>query len=167
MTPVGGSTVGLGVYSSYVPLDTYTAQATFGDVRRGITNHKASIDSSKFVRFLTQFQNLESSNTALLVFGNGDGGGGPLNKMLENLRRIRAAANVSRDIPVVHMGTSVEDFFLDVGRDTRHGETLPNWHGELYLEFHRGTYTSHGRLVCKLIAPQSNRPIVRFYQEGQ
>jgi alpha-mannosidase len=31
-------------------------------------------------------QNLESSETALLVFGNGDGGGGPLAKMLENVK---------------------------------------------------------------------------------
>lgn len=30
-------------------------------------------------------QNLESSSTALLVFGNGDGGGGPLAPMLENV----------------------------------------------------------------------------------
>jgi alpha-mannosidase len=30
-------------------------------------------------------KNLESSDTALLVFGNGDGGGGPLAKMLENV----------------------------------------------------------------------------------
>ena len=86
--------------------------------------------------------------------------------MLENLRRIRAAANVSRDIPVVHMGTSVEDFFLDVERDTKHGKTLPNWHGELYLEFHRGTYTSHGESAYKSISPQPNHPIFRFYQEG-
>lgn len=32
------------------------------------------------------FKNLESNDTALLVFGNGDGGGGPLPKMLENVR---------------------------------------------------------------------------------
>lgn len=121
---------GTQVLCHMTPVDTYTAQATFGDVQRGISNHK----------------NLESSNTALLVFGNGDGGGGPLNKMLENLRRIRAAANQSRDIPVVYMGASVEDFYRDLERDTNFGETLPTWHGELYLEFHRGTYTSHGSI---------------------
>lgn len=52
-------------------MDTYTAQATVGDVNKGLTNHK----------------NLESSDTALLVFGNGDGGGGPLPKMLENVSK--------------------------------------------------------------------------------
>ncbi|ELU38560.1 glycoside hydrolase family 38 protein [Rhizoctonia solani AG-1 IA] len=81
--------------------DTYTAQATTGDVRKAVTNHK----------------NLESSDMGLLVFGNGDGGGGPLAKMLENvspvrftriagvpahivgwLRRVRAAGNNSREL---------------------------------------------------------------------
>ncbi|EJD05282.1 glycoside hydrolase family 38 protein [Fomitiporia mediterranea MF3/22] len=121
---------GTQVLCHMTPVDTYTAQATVGDIRRGIVNHK----------------NLESNNTALLVFGNGDGGGGPLNKMLENLRRIRAAANESRELPVVNMGHSIEDFFRDVDKKTAHGKKLPAWHGELYLEFHRGTYTSHGSI---------------------
>jgi alpha-mannosidase len=42
------------------------------------------------------------------------------------------------------MGASVEEFFADIEDHTSHGKTLPNWNGELYLEFHRGTYTSHG-----------------------
>lgn len=36
-------------------------------------------------------QNLESSDVSLLVFGNGDGGGGPLEKMLENVSASREA----------------------------------------------------------------------------
>ncbi|KAF8583534.1 glycoside hydrolase family 38 protein [Ramaria rubella] len=121
---------GTPVLCHMTPVDTYTAQATVGDIRKGVTNHK----------------NLESSSTALLVFGNGDGGGGPLAPMLENLRRMRAAANNNRDLPVVSMGKSVDEFFRDLDTDTNHGNTLPNWHGELYLEFHRGTYTSHGSI---------------------
>lgn len=112
------------------PVDTYTAQATVGDVNKGITNHK----------------NLESDATALLVFGNGDGGGGALPKMLENLRRIRATTNEHRELPSVSMGSSVENFFKDIEEDSKEGKTLPVWKGELYLEFHRGTYTSHGSI---------------------
>jgi len=112
------------------PVDTYTAQATVGDVSRGLTNHK----------------NLESSDTALLAFGNGDGGGGPLATMLENLRRIRAVTNTHRELPPVSLGHSVEDFFDDIVKHSEEGKKLPNWHGELYLEFHRGTYTSHGSI---------------------
>ncbi|RXW22273.1 hypothetical protein EST38_g3570 [Candolleomyces aberdarensis] len=109
---------GTQVLCHMTPVETYTAQAT----------------------------NLESSDTALLVFGNGDGGGGPLNKMLENLRRIRAVTNTHRELPSVDMGHSVDDFFEDLEKTSNEGKKLPNWHGELYLEFHRGTYTSHGSI---------------------
>ncbi|KAG8215120.1 Aldehyde/histidinol dehydrogenase [Butyriboletus roseoflavus] len=112
------------------PVDTYTAQATVGDVNKGISNHK----------------NLESNDSALLVFGNGDGGGGALPKMLENLRRIRAVNNTHRELPPVSMGSTVEQFFEDIERDSKEGKTLPVWRGELYLEFHRGTYTSHSSI---------------------
>ncbi|KIJ61767.1 glycoside hydrolase family 38 protein [Hydnomerulius pinastri MD-312] len=112
------------------PVDTYTAQATVGEVNKGVTNHK----------------NLESNDTALLVFGNGDGGGGALPKMLENLRRIRAVTNTHRELPAVSMGSTVEQFFDDIEKDSKEGKTLPVWRGELYLEFHRGTYTSHGSI---------------------
>ncbi|KJA22158.1 glycoside hydrolase family 38 protein [Hypholoma sublateritium FD-334 SS-4] len=121
---------GTQVLCHMTPVDTYTAQASVGDVNKGLTNHK----------------NLESSDAALLVFGNGDGGGGPLAKMLENLRRIRAVTNTHRELPPVSMGHSVDEFFETIEEDTKAGSTLPNWHGELYLEFHRGTYTSHGSI---------------------
>ncbi|KAH9914289.1 glycoside hydrolase family 38 protein [Fomitopsis serialis] len=121
---------GTQVLCHMTPVDTYTAQATVGDVNKGVTNHK----------------NLESSDVSLLVFGNGDGGGGPLAKMLENLRRMRATSNNSREIPPVNMGHSVDEFFDVVAKKSDAGKKLPNWNGELYLEFHRGTYTSHGSI---------------------
>ncbi|KAG9101891.1 Glycoside hydrolase, 38 vacuolar alpha mannosidase [Ceratobasidium sp. 370] len=121
---------GTQVLCHMTPVDTYTAQATTGDVRKAINNHK----------------NLESSDMGLLVFGNGDGGGGPLAKMLENLRRIRAAGNNSRELPLVKMGHTTEAFFDRLEKESGQGAELPNWHGELYLEFHRGTYTSHGSI---------------------
>ena len=66
--------------------------------------------------------------------------------MLENLRRIRAITNTHREIPPVHMGRSVDEFFDYLEGETKGGRVLPNWKGELYLEFHRGTYTSHGSI---------------------
>lgn len=121
---------GTQVMCHMTPVDTYGAQATPGDVNKGITNHK----------------NIESTDKALLVFGNGDGGGGPLPAMLESLRRIRATTNNARELPPVSMGQSVDEFFETLVHETKSGRALPNWHGELYLEFHRGTYTSHGSI---------------------
>ncbi|KAI0319402.1 glycoside hydrolase family 38 protein [Amylostereum chailletii] len=121
---------GTQVLCHMTPVDTYTAQATVGDVNKGQSNHK----------------NLESNSTALLVFGNGDGGGGPLAKMLENLRRIRGTANESRELPPVIMGRSVDEFFEDVKDKSNGGDALPNWYAFAWLRFHRGTYTSHASI---------------------
>jgi len=44
------------------------------------------------------------------------------------------------------MGSSVDDFYADIHQTSDEGSKLPVWHGELYLEFHRGTFTSHGSI---------------------
>jgi alpha-mannosidase len=77
---------------------------------------------------------------ALLLFGNGDGGGGPTPPMLEKLRRIRATTkqhDVGGMLPPLKMGGSFEQFFDSVREETINGGKLPNWRGELYAEFHR------------------------------
>lgn len=81
-----------------------------------------------------------------LAFGNGDGGGGPLAPMLENMRRCRAIADKNGEIPKVTMGQTVDKFYEDILAKTNNGKTLATWNGELYLELHRGTYTSHGAI---------------------
>ena len=69
---------------------------------------------------------------------------------LNQLRRIRATANHSRDVPVVHMGSSVNDFFTDIEERTDAGRTLPNWHGELYLEVSGRLAKSVGKALILL-----------------
>ncbi len=74
----------------------------------------------------------------LFTYGYGDGGGGPSKDMLE-----RAGRLAELDVPVgLEMGT-VGGFFHDLERRIE-GERVPEWNGELYLEFHRGTYTTRG-----------------------
>ena len=71
----------------------------------------------------------------LYLYGHGDGGGGPTATMLE---RYRQTADL-QGLPKVELG-SVRGFFerlRDVAGD------LPVWVGELYLEAHRATYTTH------------------------
>jgi alpha-mannosidase len=74
----------------------------------------------------------------LLPTGYGDGGGGPTDVMLERARRLGALPgmpDLEWDQP--------ESFFdrLNTVRDA-----LPVHQGECYLEYHRGTYTTHGNL---------------------
>lgn len=54
-------------------------------MNKGVTNHKVSF-TPLVISVAQSRQNLESNDSALLVFGNGDGGGGALPKMLENVR---------------------------------------------------------------------------------
>jgi len=74
----------------------------------------------------------------LMAYGYGDGGGGPTRQMLEN---IRSMANFP-STPHIHPGR-VDDFFRKL--ESEMGERLPVWNAELYLEIHRGTYTTQAR----------------------
>lgn len=76
----------------------------------------------------------------LLTIGYGDGAGGPTAEMLERHRELQSFP----ELPSAHFGR-VDDYYEEIRSglgDTR----LPEWSGELYLEFHRGTLTSQGRI---------------------
>ncbi len=74
----------------------------------------------------------------LMSYGWGDGGGGPSREMLENGRALAHFPSM----PQVEQG-SVINFFRDLEAES--GDQLPTWNGELYLELHRGTYTTQSR----------------------
>ncbi len=81
---------------------------------------------------------VEHTPPLLMAYGYGDGGGGPTREMLENLREFAAFPGAPR----THPGRVV-DFFRDL--EAKAGPQLPTWNGELYLELHRGTYTTQSR----------------------
>ncbi|KAI8208184.1 Alpha-mannosidase [Colletotrichum sp. SAR 10_86] len=105
------------------PSETYTAEAHFGDVKRSVSQHKS----------------MDQDHTSLLVFGKGDGGGGPTWQHLEKLRRCRGMSDQVGMLPRVHMGKTVDDFFDKLEPKAK---TFVTWYGELYFELHRGTYTT-------------------------
>jgi len=74
----------------------------------------------------------------MTAFGYGDGGGGPTREMLENIREM---ANFP-GLPRTQHGRAI-DFFA--GLEQSAADRLPTWNGELYLEYHRGTYTTQSR----------------------
>ena len=100
----------------------------------GDYNSRAAADG--LLRGLAQYPE-RALDTALLVYGSGDGGGGPGEVHLELLEREKNL----RGLPRVEYSTA-RAFF-------EHLETLdvPHTHvGELYLETHQGTYTSMGAI---------------------
>lgn len=108
------------------PSETYTAEANFGDVKRSVTSHKS----------------LDQDQTSLLVFGKGDGGGGPTWQHLEKLRRCRGISDKTSLLPRIKLGDSADDFFDKLEKKVENGTELVTWYGELYFELHRGTYTT-------------------------
>ncbi|HIQ05845.1 MAG TPA: alpha-mannosidase [Anaerolineae bacterium] len=84
------------------------------------------------------FQQKELQSELLTAFGWGDGGGGPTREMLENLREM----SVFPATPRVRQAPAGE-FFRNLEAES--GDCLPAWNGELYLEYHRGTYTTQSR----------------------
>lgn len=77
------------------------------------------------------------SDRALMLFGIGDGGGGPGEEHLERLAREKDLLGLS---PVEQEPSS--RFFERLAEGAERYET---WRGELYLEKHQGTLTSQGR----------------------
>lgn len=85
-----------------------------------------------------RYQNKELSNEALLTFGWGDGGGGPTAEHLEMLRRSKKGLPNVPKAKIEFAG----DFLRRLETRLEKAKSVPSWHGELYLEYHRGTYTS-------------------------
>lgn len=77
------------------------------------------------------------SDECLMLFGIGDGGGGPGEEHLERLAREKNL----QGLPPLKQELSA-DFFERIAPQT---SRYPAWSGELYLEKHQGTYTSQGR----------------------
>lgn len=106
---------GTQVLSHITPIQRYDSDCTLPEIIKGYQYHK----------------NLDVTNESLLMFGNGDGGGGPSAVMLERLRRTRAAGLHSdrsgEQLPLVKTGFSLSEFFENTRKKTDNGKTLPAW----------------------------------------
>jgi len=112
---------GTKVLTHFPPMDTYVG-LTGREVVTGLLHHAKN------------HQDNEHTNQGLLLFGWGDGGGGPDRHMLEVLDRFEDF----QGFPRIKQRTS-QEFFKRLEASLDEPVTIK---GELYLEFHRGCYTS-------------------------
>ncbi len=98
--------------------------------------YNSELDSEFLVPAQTSFKEKDKLDEFISLFGVGDGGGGPKPENIELGRRMENLENA----PKVHFDTA-KNFFdrLNIQKDE-----LETWVGELYLELHRGTLTTHG-----------------------
>ena len=128
---------GTRVFTHFPPVDTYNSDLSGADLARAQRN----------------YADKGQANTSLVPFGFGDGGGGPTREMMAAARRTRSLEGS----PTVQV-TSPTAFFAEAQREY-HDPAV--WAGELYLEFHRGTYTSQAR------TKRGNRRSERLLHEAE
>jgi alpha-mannosidase len=109
---------GTRVFTHFPPVDTYNSELSGRELAHAAGN----------------FRDKGKAGRSLAPFGHGDGGGGPTREMLGRARR---TADLQGS-PRVRMETPKA--FFDAAREEY--ADAPVWTGELYLEIHRGTYTS-------------------------
>jgi len=109
---------GTRIFSHFLPSDTPNGDMSPKELAHSVRN----------------FKEHDRATRSLYAFGHGDGGGGPTVEMLENARRLRDVEGMPR----VEIEKALE-FFRKAEADAI---DLPIWVGELYLELHRGTYTT-------------------------
>ncbi|MEZ5086436.1 MAG: glycoside hydrolase family 38 C-terminal domain-containing protein [Tessaracoccus sp.] len=125
------------VFTHFPPMDTYNAQLSGEEVAKAVR----------------QFREKSVARSSLAPMGWGDGGGGTTREMLaraERMADLEGAAQVVLESP--------NDFF------DRAMAELPDpdvWRGELYLELHRGTFTTQHR------TKQGNRTAQRLLAEAE
>ena len=128
---------GTQLFSHFTPVDTYNSDL-------------GQADLAKTER---QYSEKGVSNVSMVPYGWGDGGGGPTREML-------AAAERASDLegsPQVKLSTPLE-FFEQASADY---DAPPVWFGEMYLEYHRGVYTS------QLKTKQGNRRNEHLLREAE
>ncbi len=107
------------------------------------------------------FKNKSITDSAIFTFGYGDGGGGTTYEMMENYKRLKHGIP-GMPKPVIkkaadHIAKVEADFYAN----TTEEYNRPRWVGEMYLEMHRGTYTS----VAK--TKKNNRKSELLYQTAE
>jgi alpha-mannosidase len=105
----------------------------------GFATYNANLTPFAALGSWAKLKHKESQRVMLMSYGYGDGGGGPTREMNE-------AAQLLADfpgVPRVKQGRVI-DFFRRL--DAESGAQLPTWNNELYLEIHRGTYTTQARI---------------------
>ncbi|XP_070089351.1 alpha-mannosidase 2C1 isoform X5 [Equus przewalskii] len=110
------------VLAHFPPGDSYGMQGSVEEVLKTVTKN----------------QDKGRTNHSAFLFGFGDGGGGPTQTMVDRLKRLRNTDGLPR-VQLSSPGQLFSALESDSGQ-------LCTWVGELFLELHNGTYTTHAQI---------------------
>jgi alpha-mannosidase len=128
---------GTRIFTHFPPVDTYNVEFNAKQLAHAVSN----------------FEEKGAATRSLAPFGYGDGGGGPTRDMMARARRLASLAG-SPKVRVAAPATFFEDAHAEY-------PDAPVWVGELYLELHRGTYTSQAK------TKQGNRRSEHLLREAE
>ncbi len=135
---------------------------------RNTTTYTGILGPNMTLGTYERFQNKDIIEDTLMLYGYGDGGGGPTREMLENEKRLRYGLP---GIPRIE--TSFNGTYLDMVREKlKEEKNVPTWDGELYFEYHRGTLTSNGsvkrwnRKLEVLVRKLEILTMINYLEEG-
>ncbi|MBQ4051293.1 MAG: alpha-mannosidase [Oscillospiraceae bacterium] len=105
------------------------------------STYNGDVTAETVQRSWNMFQDKAISKDTLISYGYGDGGGGANREMVKTGMALEKIPG----IPHVKMG-GIQDFFEKTHKAVDETDSyIHTWDGELYLEYHRGTYTSQAR----------------------
>ena len=119
---------------------TLGLNVSFTDTRN-TTTYTGIVNPNMTLGTFKRFQNRDLTEDTLMLFGFGDGGGGPTKEMLEEAKRLQYGLP---GIPRL-VQENERTFFDRIHHDIGSKPDMPVWDGELYFEYHRGTLTSMGK----------------------
>lgn len=109
---------GTRIFTHFPPVDTYDSELSGAELAHASANYAEK----------------GAARHSLVPFGFGDGGGGPTREMLARAARLadlEGSPRVTLEAPSEFHRKAAEEY-----------SDAPVWTGELYLEYHRATYTS-------------------------
>lgn len=105
------------------------------------TTYNGNLNPISVMRAWERYQNKDINNDVLISYGFGDGGGGPTREMIETGIRMEKGIIGAPKVRMENSRKYFDELYARCGKN----KDLPTWVGELYLEYHRGTYTSMAR----------------------
>ncbi len=108
-----------------------------GSISKGVT-YNGDTDPKHIAGTYARYRQKALSDEAMLTYGFGDGGGGPTAEHIELAKRLSHGLPGVPNARFEHVGP----FLSRMEERIANAPSLPKWTGELYLEYHRGTYTS-------------------------
>lgn len=118
-----------------------TPQSDYGEPTARFATYIGNTNATMISGTYKRYGQKQINQEALLTFGFGDGGGGPT---AEHLELIRRGAHGIPGVPNAKIDFA-GSYLRRLEEKIENNRLLPRWQGELYLEFHRGTYTTMAR----------------------